>query len=113
MPSSAFRKNISRLSQIGVDPTVVSPAAISQVEAPLSLINIYLHENLSARAWCQRHTESVLFGRQLPRDRLVILECRLSFRLSPGVAANTAVYTAPFQKIVDMKIILWSLGEQP
>jgi hypothetical protein len=49
MPSSAFRKNISRLSQIGVDPTVVSPAAISQVEAPLSLISIYLHENLNAR----------------------------------------------------------------
>jgi hypothetical protein len=29
----------------GVDPTVVSPAAISQLEAPLP--NIYLHENLN------------------------------------------------------------------
>jgi hypothetical protein len=32
-------------------------------------------------AWRQGHTESVLFGRQLPGDRLVIVECRPSFRL--------------------------------
>jgi len=66
---------------MGVNPTVVLPAAILRQEHSFLIPNTKAGISVVKNAWCQGHTESVLFGRQLPGPRLVNVERRPSFRL--------------------------------
>ena len=60
------------IQAFGVDPTVVSPAAILQQEHSFLTNTQHRSLNISRyECWRQGHTESVLFGRQLPGRRLV------------------------------------------
>src|SRR6516162_3539218 len=65
----------------GVDPTVVSPAAILKQEHSFLIPNLKAGISVVKSAWRQGHTGSVLFGRQLAEPRLVNVERRPSFRL--------------------------------
>src|SRR5271165_731408 len=64
---------------MGVNPTVVLPAAILRQEHSFLIPNTKAGISVVKNAWRQGHTESVLFGRQLPGPRLVNVERRPSW----------------------------------